>query len=223
MAQTTIKAVTDCDYLVFLNKELQIIGYELSEDDRQAFQLRYHTPDECGISGKIPKGTEFYLELFGVNTTLVFVMSEEGARGELLFYRPSPTQMAKEVGINMESVVPLTTPRVGKEDVKLIPEKPMVDGNIASTSHIDDILRRVPYPNWMEESWGTPAWLAIWKNKPMLQIAMIEFSAARFKKQAKDAEECIYHTKGTCLANHGTVCQGTDCSDFELPLGGKSV
>lgn len=175
MESKTIKTITEVDYIVFLDDKMKILGYEMSEDDKQAFQLRYKAPDNCGIDNTLPVNTAYTLEIYGINTTLAFIMKED--KGELLFYRPSPLEMAKEIGKTIETAIPLNP------EIKNLPE---VVKRVEDLFPEEDILRRVPYPNWMEECWGTKAWILVWKNRPMLQTIMLEFSAQKYKEKEQE-------------------------------------
>jgi hypothetical protein len=212
MKTTTIKTVTDVDYVLYFDKDKQLVGYELSQDDKDAFQLRYHTPDNCGIEATIPDNTVYYLEIFGVSSTLAFLTKEDEGTGELLFYRPSPVEMAREISKNTGSLVALHS----NTETKNVPV-------VLQDARVRDILSRVPYPNWMEECWATPVWIEIWRAKPYLQNARLEFSSAKYKEKSTKTTpaDCAYHrvARGiaTCIINHSALCKFPSCTEFELP------
>lgn len=211
----------DLDYLVYFDKEMKVVGFEMSDDDKQALQIRYKTPENCGVIPKIPAGATHFLEVFGVSTTLAFMLDSDTTKqsGELLSYRPSPMELAREIGKTLEQVLPIdqkdAEPEPKKCDVIMLPQA-------VSDARMKDILDRVPYPNWMQECWGTIAWIKIWKEKPELQHAMLEFSAAKYKeKEQEDKAKCIYFKSGECIIKKGVFCGNIlDCVDFET-AGGK--
>jgi hypothetical protein len=125
----------------------------------------------------MPANAAYTLEVYGVSTTLAFIMN--GDKGELLFYKPSPIELAREIGKTVETAVAL------HPEIKHLPE---VTKKVEDLFPEEDILRRVPYPNWMEECWGTKAWILIWKNRPMLQTVMLDFSAKKYKEKEKEGK-----------------------------------
>jgi len=211
MTASTIKTITDVDYLVYLDKNLKVLGFEMSEDDKQAFQIRYKSSENCGVNGVPPKDAAYTLEVFGINTTLAFVMN--GDKGELLYYRPSPINFAQEIGKTIDTAIPYPP-----EETKNVPavvndcrecvgysngfctinngalcvggkcedfEKPAPVMQTMAWENIQEILDTVPFPGWMEKCWGTLAWIQVWKNKPCLQTVMIEYSAKKYEEQEK--------------------------------------
>lgn len=178
-----VKLVADIDYLMFLDKDLKLLGYEMSEDDCHAFSIRYGIAEDCIIKSTVPKGTAYTLEVWGVNTTLVFLLNDDGKQGELLTYKPNPFSLAKEMGNTIETALPYDDDTSAKE-VKLLPEKVKISNDTSLTwEEIAKMVDRVPYPNWMDECWGTKAWIEVWKNKPSLQTIMLEFSAKKYRDQ----------------------------------------
>ena len=216
MTASTIKTITDVDYLIYMDKNLKVLGYEMSADDKQAFQIRYKSEEDCGIKSTVPKDTAYTLEVYGVNTTLAFVMN--GDKGELLFYRPSVVNFAQEIGKTIETAIPYppgentNLPMNVNNVLECISynngfckvnkgalcsggsctefERPTIAPAKESMKweKIQEILDSVPYPGWMEECWGTLAWIQVWKNKPYLQTVMLEYSGNKYKEQEKAKE-----------------------------------
>ena len=210
MTASTIRTITDVDYLVYLDKELKILGYEMSEDDKQAFQIRYKSSENCGVNGTPPKATAFTLEVFGINTTLAFVM--EGDKGELLYYRPSAVNFAQEIAKTIDTAIPYPP---GENANLPLPINNVVEcisytggfcrvnkGVLCTGGSCKDfekhaavktmkwediweIVEMVPFPGWMDKCWGTLAWIQVWKNKPHLQNVMLEYSAKKYEEQEK--------------------------------------
>lgn len=211
MKDTTIKTIMDVDYVVYFDTNMKLVGYKMSEDDGNAFQLRYHTADNCGIEDAIPEKAFYFLEIFGVPTTLAFTLKEEGEKGELLIYHPSPMALTKAIGETIETVSPLDGKSKKEDETK--PTTMLVP---TDEDRLRDILNRIPYPNWMEECWGTPAWIKIWSTKPCLQSAMLEFSTAKYRRKGRKKEHCLYLKKGVCVINKGVSCTFETCTEFEV-------
>lgn len=186
MNTTTIKAVMDCDYLVYLDQDLNVVGYELSPDERQALSLRYKASEEA--TPTLPLKTIYLLEIFGIHTTMVWLIENSEKKGQLIFYKPSILTLSKEVAKTLDSALPIedyadiVTGK--KKETKHLPAVVPVESK--DPVPLENILKSLPFTGWMEYYWATPTWIEIWRAKPDLQRFMAEF--ARMKLKSEKAE-----------------------------------
>ena len=180
---TTIKTVTDCDYLIYMDKDLVPIGYELTMDERQALSVRYHADEE--ISPTLPEKTIYILEIFGIHTTLVWLVDEKEKKGELLFYKPNMLGLAREVTKTLDCALEVKD----YMEMCLAADK-RKDKNLPSTIDKveEELIQKLPFTNWMEIYWNTPTWMTIWRARPDLQMYMSDFARLRTKERLNRKE-----------------------------------
>lgn len=170
---TTLKTTTVCDYLVYLDKDMLPVGFELTIDERQALSLRYHTSEV--IIPCPPKSTRYMLEVFGVNTTLIWMMAENHRQGELLFYGPNMIALTRETTKSLSTAIKKEDYKFAsdtdKEKIKLL--------EFQGDRLLEKIVKSLPFPNWMNIYWNTPIWMEIWKARPDLQPYMIEYNHSK--------------------------------------------
>lgn len=190
MNTTTIKLSIDCDYLVYLDQELNVTGYELTPDERQALSLRYNAVEES--TATMPLKTVYILEVFGINTTMVWMVENKERKGQLLFYKPSILSFSKEIAKTLDEALPIsdfvsTPPEKSKEALQL---PALIGGGKVDNIELEKVIKRLPFTGWMEFFWSTPSWMLIWRARPDLQHHMLSFANVKAKEaQAKiDAE-----------------------------------
>ena len=188
MTTTTIKTVIDCDYLIYLDQELNLIGYELSPDERQALSLRYHASEEA--TSTMPVKTIYILEVFRIHTTMVWLVENAGKKGQLLFYKPSILALSKEVAKTLDCALPIEDfMAVGNKTAEETKHLPAV----VDAGTMENVLKRIPFTGWLDYYWATPTWIEIWRSRPDLQRFMTEFTSMKTKTRAQaiDAERKV--------------------------------
>ena len=181
MKTTTIKTAIDCDYLVYLDQEMNIVGYELSPDERQALSIRYKASEEA--TATLPLKTIYILEIFGIHTTMVWLIENSEKKGQLLFYKPSMLAFTKEIAKTLDGALPIddyADIRIReKKETKHLPV--LIDAALKDPIPLENILKSLPFTGWMEYYWATPTWIEIWRAKPDLQRFMTEFARTKMK------------------------------------------
>jgi len=175
MTQHTVKTITDCDFLVYLGNNLRPIGYELTLDERKEFAKRYHT-EEVELEPNVPEKAVFVLEVYAINTTIVWLM--DGEKGELMFYKPSMLKLAKEIVDTLDAAIEiLEYAPENKDKTKILPTTvdPIKE---VREEYEKEIIARLPFENWMSVYWQTPMWAKVWRLRPDLQDLMAAFTIA---------------------------------------------
>jgi len=190
MTTTTIKISINCDYLVYLNPDMEVSGYEISPDERLALSLRYNAAEES--TATFPLSTIYILEVFGIPTTMVWMMENASNKGQLLFYKPNLLAFSKEITKTLDDALPIgdysTTFAGEKKGSKFVEGKDFI--KVPAVWHkkeedlvnLDVILRSLPFVGWMETYWGTPIWIEIWRSKPELQRFMSGYAQLKMKE-----------------------------------------
>ena len=181
MNTATIKTVVDCDYLVYFDQDMNVIGYELSPDERQALSIRYHASEEA--TAVMPLKTIYILEVFGIHTITVWLVENSEKKGQLLFYKPSMLALAKEIAKTLDCALPIDdySDIVTREKgmAKQLPA--VLVGASKDLAPSEKILKNIPFTGWMDYYWGTPTWIEIWRARPELQRFMTGYASMRLK------------------------------------------
>ena len=160
---STIKTVCECDYFVYLDEKNEIVGFELSADERNAMDIRYHVEGDKKYPN-IPKAAKFMLEIFSIATVVVWTMDEDTKKGELLFYKPNLHELAKDILKFKEDAVPIT-----EEDIPFLTNSsPTIPAEPVKGSE-----------GWLERYYLTDTWMQIWKKYPELQTQMVAYHNKR--------------------------------------------
>lgn len=182
MAKSTLKTLTDCDYLVYLNKDHLPCGFELTQDERQSLAIRYHVKDE-EWEPTLPEAAVYVLEVFGIPSTIIGVVDED-QKWELIFYKPSILAFAREIGDSMDTALEIMEYEPSKG--KATPAKKVEDKDVKAEekdlrdTYERELIARLPFENWMTIYWGTAMWMKVWEQRKDLQECMAEF-AKRYK------------------------------------------
>jgi len=211
MNTTTIKLSIDCDYLIYLDHELNVAGYELSPDERQALSLRYNASETNETT--MPLKTAYILEVFGINTTMVWLMTANGKekKGQLLFYKPSALALSKEIVKTADEALPiadfLTGETILKKKTSHLPAT--IGEGSKDEVPLETILKNLPFTGWMEFYWSTSTWGQIWRLKPELQRVMASFARSKSQDELKATEDKMCETARAQLSGKGTTVTTT--------------
>ena len=151
MSTITTKLICECDYVVYADDKANIMGYELSPDERQGLDVRFNAKNQEEYP-TIPDKATHLIEIFGITTVIVWVKDTETGKGELLFYRPMFQELAKDIAKFGDQAVPL------KQDA----DKTICGFPIASD-------------NWLPKIYLTKQWMEVWKAHPEVQGRMVAF------------------------------------------------
>lgn len=184
MNTTTIKTAIDCDYLVYFDQDMNIVGYELSPDERQALSTRYHASEEA--TAILPLKTIYILEVFGIRTVTVWLVETSEKKGQLLFYKPSILGLAKEVVKTLDCALPIDDyAGIVAREKKAPKQLPaiLVEAPKDPVSS-EKLLKNIPFTGWMDYYWGTSTWTEIWRARPELQRFMVGYASLKLKGEA---------------------------------------
>lgn len=153
MSITTTKLICDCDYVIYLDDKASVVGFELSPDERQAMYIRYNVKDK-EVYPNIPVTATHILEVFAINSVVIWTKDTETSEGELLFYRPSTKDLAIDIAKSEDQTTPII-----QDDDKMICGFPIESDNWLPKVHK-----------------GTTQWIEVWKKHPEVQERMLAYA-----------------------------------------------